>query len=91
MAKIRNGFVSNSSSSSFIVQKKNLIPEQIQKIVDVEIYAKDSGVEYPGEAQGWKITDDGETLSGHTYMDNFDMEAYFRYIGIDNEKVQWDD
>lgn len=30
--KIRNGFISNSSSSSFIIEKKNLTIEQIEKI-----------------------------------------------------------
>ena len=30
--KIRNGFVSNSSSSSFIINKENLTPNQIERI-----------------------------------------------------------
>lgn len=38
--KIRNGFVSNSSSSSFVVNKTNLSLKQIDMIVNYDKYAK---------------------------------------------------
>ena len=47
-------------------------------------------MEYPEDAQGWVIREEDNVLSGCTYLNNFDMEEYFRYIGVDN-KVQWDD
>jgi hypothetical protein len=62
--KIRTGFVSNSSSSSFIVRKAFLSEEEIARIKN-----------HAGMADGWpwEILDMNSVLVGYTSMDNFDM------------------
>lgn len=66
--KIRNGFVSNSSSSSFIIQKRNLTSDQIYmiynhldvcyKILEEEARSSDSYSENdPYGEENWNETD----------------------------------
>jgi len=54
--RIRNGFVSNSSSSSFVLGKYFMTPEQIKKFtefIETEIDATD--YEYDDENQGFSV------------------------------------
>jgi hypothetical protein len=86
--KIRNGFVSNSSSSSFVINKENLSPKQIKKIKCHEIdVTKESGK--LDSWNKWEITEDKNTISGTTHMDNFDMEAFLERIGVNSEDIEW--
>ncbi len=62
--KVKMGFVSNSSSSSFIVRKAYLSEEEIGRI-------KDHTDDCP-----WRILDMGSVLVGYTSMDNFDMKVF---------------
>lgn len=68
--KIRMGFVSNSSSSSFMLATKSIdekiVKEMIKNIV------------------GWEISFDYEKgyLSGTTLMDNFPIKEVFKKFGI---------
>lgn len=64
--KIRNGFVSNSSSSSFMIYKYYLSDYQILKIKQHKRI-----VPYKGDV--WDIVDEQDRIVGITYMDNFDM------------------
>ena len=92
--KIRNGFVSNSSSSSFIISKSVLSQEQIEKIHDHINYAKNNFPnmidKYFGEnpyGWSWDILEDNEYVFGHVDMDNFDMHYFLRAIEIPNKDV----
>lgn len=69
--KIRSGFVSNSSSSSFIVRKAYLSEEEIEKIKDHAEIANG----WP-----WRILEYGSVLVGYTSMDNFDMKEYIEGV-----------
>jgi hypothetical protein len=76
--KIRSGFVSNSSSSSFVLNKNRLTPEQIVKIKD----HKNCGLPY-ADTDPWEIEEKEERIYLDTIMDNFDMEEFLRNIGVD--------
>ena len=86
MCKIRTGFVSNSSSSSFVVQKSNITPKQLDQIrnhrnrLPVEEWNYDS----------WELYEDDDKISGQTSMDNFCMPEYFSDIGINDKDVEWE-
>ncbi len=81
--KVRNGFVSNSSSSSFVIQLDDLTVKQLQKIQD---HYKEISEDRRDDT--WAITM-GSVVQGSTSMDNFDMRSLLERIGIDMSKVEW--
>jgi hypothetical protein len=91
--KNRIGFVSNSSSSSFIIQKSNLSDSKIMLIKEHQSNAQklnDMGVaNFDCIDDAWQIIETDETISGVTTMDNFNMTKYLLIIGVDN--VIWDE
>ena len=82
--KIRNGFVSNSSSSSFVVQKRMISHYQFCKIFDHIEEAKKMGW-YADENDRWDITESDDTIKLYTIIDNFDMEEFFVAIGVPSD------
>jgi len=108
--KIRNGFVSNSSSSSFVIHKYYLSEEQIAKMFNyVEVvgeYLKDNPLPEKGYYDydqpspeydfsycdsSWSIKEFNDFIFGDTSMDNFSFFDFFRFIGIDDNNICWDD
>ena len=91
--KIRNGFVSNSSSSSFVIPKDKLTEEQIQQIYD-QSYEAEKHTEYfdfGNVDDSWSISQSEFYISGYCIMDNFDMYEYLiNYLKIDRELIHWD-
>jgi len=94
--KIRNGFVSNSSSSSFVIGKYFLTGEQIEKIKNHiqeanKLYERDPSLDFCciDYDNAWTITEDEATIDGYTFMDNFDMYTFLEAIGVPMEKVKW--
>lgn len=86
--KKRTGFVSNSSSSSFVINKDNLSFSQIKAIKDhanSESFDKD----YLDNRDIWNIDETSKTIIGSTSMDNFDMEAFFEKIGVNFSDIEW--
>jgi len=77
--KTRNGFVSNSSSASFVVKKYYLSEYMIDKI-------KDHDKETQGD--GWEIEDREDELYCSTIMDNFDLMGYMWKIGVPREAIK---
>lgn len=88
--KIRDGFVSNSSSSSFLILKEDLTPKQIKKIKSHKIKCREYRM-WCGNDDEWSIEDHGEVIVGKTWMDNFDMRKFLKYIKVDPEVVRWDE
>jgi len=89
--KVRLGFVSNSSSSSFILQKKDLTEEQIEKIKNHIEEGKKMGMEYAEDENEWTIRVHADIIEGAVSMDNFDMKYFLQRIGVleDHKKIRW--
>jgi len=92
--KTRTGFVSNSSSSSFMISLDDLTAVQLVKILDHIEEAKemDDVLDFAVDAEdAWDITIKSRRhkLHGSTFMDNFDMHFFLQAIGVDMEKVSW--
>ena len=88
--KIRQGFVSNSSSSSFILKKSGLTDDQIDKIINhVEHYQLLEGwedCEWLKEMRDeWNVEVDDDFIKCSTFMDNFDLIELMHVIGIPKE------
>lgn len=96
--KIRNGFVSNSSSSSFVVKKADLTANQIWAILNyADVYDWFCNVSnmhkdpyFDGEAEEWTTFVYADEIRGDTFLDNFDMKGFMKVIGVDINKVEFD-
>lgn len=100
--KIRTGFVSNSSSSSFTIDLGHLTPEQREKIWDHLELAKEMDPDNKISPWGYSSFDAWEisectcpcgltSIHGFTYMDNFDMHWFLDAIGVNEKCIQWDE
>ena len=96
--KIRNGFVSNSSSSSFVLKKDLVTGKQLDIVRDHINYAREkfnngdeNGDFFVGQFDQWSLSEFEDTIEGNTSMDNFDMEELFRRIGISSDAYEFGD
>lgn len=90
--KIRQGFVSNSSSSSFVIKKKYLTKEQIEKIKNhISEAGKEKYDDYDFIFDAWDITETLKKIKGYTYMDNFNMEEFLSEIDVRRKHIEWGD
>lgn len=87
--KVRSGFVSNSSSSSFVILKEHLDDYQIDFIKEHTRIGKMLGMDNTDD--GWYIYEHDDSITGDTNMDNFDMREYLEKIDVRTDKVSWDD
>jgi hypothetical protein len=81
--KIRVSFVSNSSSASFVLNRRRLTPEQEYKIINYLDFIEEMNMEY--KEYIWQVTVSKETIELSTWLDNFDMKEYLEKIGVSNE------
>jgi hypothetical protein len=91
--KIRTGFISNSSNSSFIINKKYLTKEQIDKIINHMNYSNTMNLDVGccNENDAWIIHDNEEEINGYTSMDNFDMHVFLDAIDVPSNKIEWNE
>ena len=93
--KIRNGFVSNSSSASFIIIKDNLTPLQFDMIRKgaeyLSIMTDARYLDFYHKDDYWNIHENEDEIRGYTTIDNFDMRSYLTYIGVESVYVKWFD
>ncbi|GHV75062.1 hypothetical protein AGMMS49940_23640 [Spirochaetia bacterium] len=103
--KFRTGFISNSSSCSFIIERHIISDEKIEQIkqyvhcVNLEkcrtratrcIGCRDDFWEQ--NDQGWRIEIDDKTISCDTSMANFDLYSYIvRVLEINPRDISVDD
>ena len=73
--KVRNGFVSNSSSSSFIIPITDLFLRNKSYDINKTNTALDNIIEKAHE-EGWAAKVKAGYLIATTYMDNFDLIEY---------------
>jgi len=89
--KIRTGFVSNSSSSSFILQKKDLTSFQICAIQNHLEFGKMLGIKYCNPYNRWSTRGLNDNTSDiiclSTSMNNFDMREFLRKIGVPDDVI----
>ena len=90
--KLRLGFVSNSSSASFIIQRQHLSNEQVDLIRSHIQVGKERGMKCVGLSDQWDITIDGDKVQGYTFMDNFDMAFFLsNIVGVADEHIELGD
>lgn len=76
--KIRNGFISNSSSTSFLIKKENSSKEQLEYIAN---YLNDIHQDY------WICKYNEQGLKCFTHMNNFDVIPTLKKIGIKEVEI----
>lgn len=87
--KLRIGFVTNSSSSSFTIAKSDLTDEQIEKIKNYFEAAKKVGMNDFDDL--WDIDETNFNINGFTCMNNGDMLKFLRLIGVDRNNIEWEE
>lgn len=91
--KIRNGYVSNSSSASFVIPLDMLCDCKIDSIHNHVQEAQKHKAYYDfGDVEdGWSITQEEHYILGYCVMDNFDMHTFLHdYLKIPGNVVKWD-
>ena len=87
--KTRYGFVSNSSSSSFVVSLDDITAKQLRMLLELDR----TTVGRCGDS--WSISMDDKTVRGYTHMDNGGAEDGLHRWMVDHkfnmDAVEWSD
>lgn len=87
--KIRSGFVSNSSSSSFVVNLDKLSKKERRVLLQ---FNEITGEHPRGWSDHWTITvdEDQGVIRGWTVMDNGDLDEYLEEQHIDDSSFVYE-
>ena len=88
--KIRQSFVSNSSSSSFVINAKKITAHQLYQIENYEEISKEYQSYHESDdycSDNWYIDNHGGRIELSTHMDNFDMREFLDYIGVPEDAI----
>lgn len=89
--KIHNGFISNSSSCSFILWKKDLTKFQKCAIRHHIEFGRLLGIEYCDNYNEWEMKGIKNKwcpiIQLSTSMTNFDMKGFLRKIGVSDDMI----
>lgn len=80
--KIRNGFVSNSSSASFVLKTNKLSSNQLCRIFELIKEDECDGTILKLDYDRWSITISENEISGYTWMDNEELSELFSELNI---------
>lgn len=83
--KFRSDFVTNSSSSSFLISKKGLSENQINAIRFNGEMGKKLGLLYADYS--YNIKENSKYMSGYTCIDNYDIYELFDLIGVKSNVI----
>lgn len=87
--KIRYDFVTNSSSSSFVISKNVLSLRQMEIIKDHINYAKKHNLDNHCCAEdAWNVYENENDINVWTIIDNFDMYSFLMKIGVKPEDIK---
>jgi hypothetical protein len=87
--KVRKDFVTNSSSSSFVISKRHLDDDQILAIEEHISLGKRMGMYNCDIYDEWDIDSNDEYIGGYTSQDNFSMYDFLDMIGVNSGVVHW--
>lgn len=87
--KVRYDFVTNSSSSSFVINKRHLDHDQILAIHNHIELGKKLKMYYSAFDFRWDIDENDEYIGAYTNQDNFSMSILLDTIGVNPNDVHW--
>ena len=87
--KVRRDFVTNSSSSSFVISKRHLDDDQILAINNHISLGKKLKMYNCDLAYEWYIDESDEYIGAYTSQDNFSMSGFLDNIGVNPYVVHW--
>lgn len=78
--KIRHGFISNSSATSFVIRIADVSDKQEYFLMHHQLTEGDTK---------WYVRKNYGFLFGHTTAHSYDMVTYLKKIGVPEEHIIW--
>lgn len=90
------GFISNSSSASFVIDMKMLTPGQINKIYNHLLWGIRLGIDKHHKykvtmSDQWSLLIDNDKIVGTTSMTNFDIRWFLKKIKVPEKAIKYED